>query len=212
MTYIVDTKEKRAIATFIFAVFIMFSFQFISGMNLSTAGTIGSLVMGICANQFWKANQPRFACPPEKNQQSYGAKVQKDLEVIWVYICQPLLFALIGSSVKFRDIETDLIGKSIALVFIGTAIRTVIAFGVLWGPKFNYKERLLIAIAWIPKATVQAALASNPLNLVKDDMDQDKQYYDQYLEWGDKIQTTAVFYILITAPKKLIIYLNLRLD
>lgn len=75
------------------------------------------------------------------------------MEKIWVYLCQPLLFALIGASVKFRDLDSELIPKCIGIVIIGMIVRIGVAFLSL-GKNFSKKERLLIALSWIPKATV----------------------------------------------------------
>lgn len=51
-----------------------------------------------------------------------------------------------------------------------------------------------MAFAWIPKATVQAALGG--LTLAKA---QDKELAE-YVEYGNAMLTTAVFAIVITAP------------
>ena len=62
-----------------------------------------------------------------------------------------------------------------------------------------------IALSWLPKATVQAALASVPLELIeeykKDDAD--------YLGWGEDIVTVAVVSIILTAPAGVFIINNL---
>jgi len=56
-------------------------------------------------------------------------------------------------------------------------------------------ERAFVSLAWIPKATVQAALASDPLDYVIE-----KRKSAEYVEWGNDILTTAVFSIILTAP------------
>lgn len=53
-TKILDSKDKRSLATFVFATFIMFLFGAIKGINISAAGAIGSLMLGIVANRAWK--------------------------------------------------------------------------------------------------------------------------------------------------------------
>ena len=59
--------------------------------------------------------------------------------------------------------------------------------------------RLFIAGSWIPKATVQAALASTPLDMILE-FKRDDPDFSQWKSWGQDITTTAIFAIIITAP------------
>ena len=62
------------------------------------------------------------------------------------------------------------------------------------------QERAFIGLSWIPKATVQAALGSAPLDLIREKMDPSDPHYDEWEMWGKEILVTAVLSILITAP------------
>ena len=48
--------------------------------------------------------------------------------------------------------------KGLAVIIIGVTARWVATFCVAFEKKYNNKERAFMAFAWIPKATVQAAL------------------------------------------------------
>ena len=61
--------------------------------------------------------------------------------------------------------------------------------------KYTYRERAFMAFAWIPKATVQAALGGIMLMRAQAD-----GLAPEYLDWGQAMLTTAVFSICITAP------------
>lgn len=52
-----------------------------------------------------------------------------------------------------------------------------------------------MAFAWIPKATVQAAIGGLALIQAKE-----KNLGQEYLDWGQAMLTTAVFAICLTAP------------
>ena len=39
------------------------------------------------------------------------------------------------------------------------ALRTLVTYGVMMGFGYNWREKLFYALAWTPKATVQAALS-----------------------------------------------------
>ena len=66
-------------------------------------------------------------------------------------------------------------------------------------PKFNCAERCFLGFAWIPKATVQAAIGGIVLNKA-----QAFPAYipvrDQWIEWGKDFLSMAVVAVIITAP------------
>lgn len=59
--------------------------------------------------------------------------------------------------------------------------------------------RLFIGGSWLAKATVQAALASAPLDLIVAQKAGDPEFA-RWARWGQDIITTAVLSILVTAP------------
>ena len=103
---------------------------------------------------------------------------------LWL-IAEILLFVLVGATV---DISYALkSGAMIILVmFIALLFRIVGVYLCVIKTKLNQKERLFCAIAYIPKATVQAAIGTIPLT--------------SGLACGSLILTSAVLAILITAP------------
>ena len=46
------------------------------------------------------------------------------------------------------------------MILSGVTLRITIAFLAVTGNKFTVKEKLFIAISWLPKATVQVRIAS----------------------------------------------------
>ena len=120
-------------------------------------------------------------------------KPEHELALFWMF-CQPFLFGTVGAAVLFSNIEPSLIGKSFGVIVIGVAARWIFTFLAGCGKKFNNKERAFMAFAWIPKATVQAALGGVCLAEAK------KRNIPLYEDYGVKILTTAVFAICLTAP------------
>ena len=70
-------------------------------------------------------------------------------------VCQPFLFGTVGASIKFSDMDGSLLGQSFLVIFVGVGSRWLSCYAVcgLEG-KFTRSERVLMASAWIPKATV----------------------------------------------------------
>jgi NhaP-type Na+/H+ or K+/H+ antiporter len=103
---------------------------------------------------------------------------------IWV-LAEILLFVLVGAQV---NIHVALGGGAVALIviFLGLLSRSIGVLVSLIGTRLNYKEKLFCAVAYIPKATVQAAIGAVPLA--------------SGVASGDTILAAAVLAIIVTAP------------
>lgn len=73
-----------------------------------------------------------------------------------------------------------------AMIFLALAVRGIGVVICMLGTRLNRKERIFCIIAYLPKATVQAAIGSVPLSLG--------------LPWGKIVLSVAVLAIIITAP------------
>jgi len=113
-----------------------------------------------------------------------GRKLSDKLNKIWVF-AEILLFVLVGAEVNVGvAIKAGKVG--IILILIGLVGRSIGVLISLIGTNYTIKEKLFCVIAYIPKATVQAAMGAVPLSLG--------------VESGDVILAIAVLSILITAP------------
>lgn len=202
MTKIWDKKWKRSAIVLVLG--FLFTF-FAKYLHFSGAGALAALIMAALASQCWQYGfGGRFSSGVDEHAHH---DVETDLAKVWRTVAEPLLFSVIGAALDFSSIDMATIPKGILVILCGVTIRTVAAFFATLGAGLNFKERLFIALAWMPKATVQAALGSVPLDLIKNELDRDEDpdKYDEYTQYGSDILTTAVFAILITAPAGLII-------
>ena len=103
---------------------------------------------------------------------------------LWVG-AEVLLFVLVGATVNFSTVQKAGL-LSIFVILAVLIFRMAGVFLCLLGTKLNKKERLFSAFAYMPKATVQAAIGGIPLALG--------------LSCGDIVLTVAVLSIVITAP------------
>ena len=193
--------------------------------GFSGAGAMGGLIMGMVGSVNWRAGTPVMMS--KRADEHYIHHAESDLALIWSMVCQPLLFGVIGSALDFTEIPVATIPKAILVVFCGLCTRLPIAYFATYGKGLTTHERGFIALSWIPKATVQAALCAVPLDRFienwnyRDCADEgvggtpeiamkSAEYiscmdeYDQDMKWGYDILTTAVLGILLTAPLGLI--------
>ena len=136
---------------------------------VSVSGLLAIMSMGITLNQKYNILAKRLSL--KYNKLWLGAEV--------------FLFVLVGIAVNMKYAVSAGIVVIVlvvcALVFrmIGVAISLV-------KTELNKKERLFCAVAYTPKATVQAAIGTIPLSMG--------------LACGDIVLTVAVISILLTAP------------
>ena len=112
---------------------------------------------------------------------------------MWI-ILEPVIFALIGTEIQIDKIDFSKVGLGIIVLMGALIIRMIGTYFAVLGGDLNVKEKIFMAFAWLPKATVQAALG--PIFL-----DNAMKYGKK--EWepmGEEILTLAVLSILITAP------------
>ena len=110
------------------------------------------------------------------------------LKKVWIF-AEIILFVLIGLSV---DVPTALGAglKGLLVITIGLVFRSLGVFLSTLGSRLSSKERIFCIIAYIPKATVQAALGSVALQ--------------SGVAEGETILALAVLAIIFTAPLGLI--------
>ncbi|KAM9330488.1 LOW QUALITY PROTEIN: sodium/hydrogen exchanger 9B2-like [Gastrophryne carolinensis] len=114
-------------------------------------------------------------------------------------IFQPLLFGLIGLEISIASLNPGTLGLCVATVGIALIVWIVATFLLVSCKGFNLKERIFISLAWIPKATVQAAIGSVALDLARSIGN------SQLEEYGMYVLTIAFLAIEITAPTGAII-------
>jgi NhaP-type Na+/H+ or K+/H+ antiporter len=110
------------------------------------------------------------------------------LKKVWIF-AEIILFVLIGLSV---DVPTALSAglKGLMVISIGLLFRSLGVFLSTLGSNLNRRERIFCVIAYLPKATVQAALGSVALQ--------------SGVAEGETILALAVLSILFTAPLGLV--------
>jgi NhaP-type Na+/H+ or K+/H+ antiporter len=200
MTKLWNCSWKRACVIIELGIIFKFCFKM---FHFDGAGALAAIVMAAAAAQFWENGWAPFGMSAGKDSEA-AHECEQDLCVVWRLLSEPLLFSVIGQALDFSKIEPATIPKSVVLLICCVGVRTVAAFLSTYGCNLSMRERQFIALAWMPKATVQAALGSVPLAMVHHNM-KDSPDFEQFEKWGNDIVATAVFSILLTAPAGLIV-------
>ena len=113
-----------------------------------------------------------------------SARLSEKFGKLWL-AAEVLLFVLVGAAVDIRyTMGAGL--AAVLMIFTELIFRTIGVLICLAGTALNWKERLFCVIAYLPKATVQAAIGSVPMAMG--------------LPCGQIVLSVAVMAILITAP------------
>ena len=103
---------------------------------------------------------------------------------LWI-AAEVLLFVLVGAAVDIRyTLQAG--AAAVVMILLALCVRAVGVLLALAGTRLDWKEWLFCVIAYLPKATVQAAIGSVPLAMG--------------LPCGALVLSVAVLAILITAP------------
>lgn len=114
----------------------------------------------------------------------YSGELSGKFGKMWI-AAEIVLFVLVGAAVDIRYTLTAGL-NAVIMIFVALIFRTVGVLICTAGTSLNLKERFFCVIAYLPKATVQAAIGSVPLAMG--------------LPCGKMVLSVAVMAIIITAP------------
>ena len=111
-------------------------------------------------------------------------QISSKLSKVWIF-AEILLFVLVGAQVNLHVAWGAGLAGAL-LIFLALVARAIATWLCVAGAGLTAKERLFCVVAYVPKATVQAAIGAVPL--------------EAGLASGETILAVAVLAILLTAP------------
>lgn len=121
----------------------------------------------------------KMKCP-----KSVSGRLSEKFGKLWI-AAEVVLFVMVGAAVDIRYTATAG-GAAVVMILLALIFRAAGVCVCMVGTALNKKERLFTVIAYLPKATVQAAIGSVPMAMG--------------LSCGQIVLSVAVLAILITAP------------
>lgn len=165
----VHIRDTAKIVIFLSISFLLIELEHQLEGIIPLSGLLGIMSMGV---MIFKINE------------NLAKRLSVRYNKLWV-AAEILLFALVGASVNLSYVKK---AGWIALIIVmgGLVFRLAGVLICLIKTDLNKKERVFCMAAYMPKATVQAAIGAVPLSMG--------------LACGQKVLTVAVLSILITAP------------
>jgi len=181
----IPNRNHKNVAFFRFVILFSGGLIALFGAHLihyDGAGGLAAIIMSFVAGMRWR-------------KEGWGDHnpVTNCFRKMWI-ILEPVIFALIGTEIQVDKIDGATLGLGIVVLMLALVLRMIGTFFAVSGGTLNTKEKIFMAFAWLPKATVQAALGPIFLdNALKNGI-------EEYVVIGEQILTLAVLSILITAP------------
>lgn len=164
-----DIRDTKKMLYILGSAILLTTFETIIKSKIEIAGLLGVMAIGFIILE---------------KMPEVGSKMSSKFNKVWVF-AEILLFVLVGAQVNVA-LALDAGIKGILLILIGLIARSIGVIISLMGTELNMKEKLFCILAYLPKATVQAAIGAMPLSMG--------------VESGDLILSLAVLSIIITAP------------
>ena len=165
----VHIRDTSKVMIFLCVSFLLVTLEDQAGEVVPFASLLAVMTMGIAL---------------QKKRGVVAGRLSVKFNKLWV-VSEILLFVLVGATVDLRY-ALSAGGMVIVLLFGVLIFRMIGVCFCLWGTGLNWRERLFCVIAYMPKATVQAAIGGIPLAMG--------------LSCGDLVLTAAVAAILVTTP------------
>ncbi|KAG7212671.1 hypothetical protein KM043_012951 [Ampulex compressa] len=154
-----------------------------SKLAISGGGYLASVTMSFIAITGWRILTESYDTAP----------LRRAAYFLWHFM-QPALVGVIGADIDFKDWSIYRFGLYVTTIFVGLTARSIAAFlTTLWTP-FTWKERLFVVISWLPKGTLQAALA--PMAYEHARMEEDAEKIELALD----VVRISVIAIVFLAP------------
>ena len=149
-------------------------------LNFAGGGALGAVVLGAAAARGW-GDEAR-------------APVRAAVNAAWAR-AQPALFGLLGAAVDLHAIVPSLLWRG-ALVLAGSlVVRICVTRVAVACSPLTHREARLVCVAWLPKATVQAAVGGVALDVMRE-----RGLGAEAEARGALVLMLSVLVILATAP------------
>ncbi|KAL0132537.1 hypothetical protein PUN28_000351 [Cardiocondyla obscurior] len=119
-----------------------------SNLAVTGGGHLATIILSFVAVHGWRILSTSYDTTP----------FHKAFYFLWHFV-QPILGGVIGADIDFRDWAVSRFGLYLACIIIGISVRSIAAFLTTCRMPFTWKERFFVAVAWVPKGTLQAAIA-----------------------------------------------------
>ncbi|XP_063376930.1 sodium/hydrogen exchanger 9B2-like isoform X2 [Cydia fagiglandana] len=164
----------------------LFSLFISSLIGWSGSGPLAIVSSGFIAAYYWE----KQGWPVNKNP------VSNIFRILWIFF-EPILFAFTGAQITISALDPQVVAMGAVCLIICLVLRLISTLLVSFGCGLNIKEKLFIGLAWMAKATVQAALGPAALDIINSG---NSSGDPEELVYAKALLTVSVLSVVISAP------------
>lgn len=153
-------------------------------VHFEGAGPLAVVFAAFTASCFWCGEEWELEDNP----------VSTAFEIFWM-IFEPILFGITGASIKIRELDPHLVSIGAGCIYVCIIIRIIVTVAIAFGDKLNVKEKIFVAISWMSKATVQAALGPVALKAVTSQHRSEEEHH-----YAELVKNVCILSIILSAP------------
>lgn len=118
-------------------------------------------------------------------------------EIFWMFF-EPMLFGVTGAQVVIAELEPRLVLIGGGILVACVALRAMLTSLCAVRSNLNMREKIFVGLAWMAKATVQAALGPVALDEVRKIAGLEPD--SELIQYAETVITVCIMSIVITAP------------
>ncbi|XP_055589176.1 sodium/hydrogen exchanger 9B2 isoform X1 [Uranotaenia lowii] len=153
-------------------------------IHFEGAGPLAVVFAAFTASYFWCGDGWELEDNP----------VSTAFEIFWM-IFEPILFGITGASIKIRELDPHIVSIGIGCIYTCIIIRIIVTAGIAFGDQLNVKEKIFVAVSWMSKATVQAALGPVALKTVTTQHRPHEEHH-----FAELVKNFCILSIILSAP------------
>lgn len=180
---------------FLFACYTMVFFGY--KVNLAGGGCVMCVFFCATVAHMW-------ARTGKAEHEDHKKYIASWLAFTWDEAMMPILFATMGAKINVKAIfNATFFPKAIICMACSTAVRLIVIFVVQLGSGMPYKEKLLVCVGYLGKASAQASVGPIAANLVSNmiaKLPADKKgSLDTMAEYANNVQQISAMYVMFMA-------------
>lgn len=184
-----------AFVTFLFECYAMVFFGY--KVNLAGGGCVMCVFFSATVAHMWS----RTGKMEHEDHKKYMATW---LALSWDQVMMPILFATMGAKINVKAIFNKIFfPRAIICMVCSTAVRFTVTFLIQIGSGMPWKEKLLVCVGYLGKASAQASMGPIAANLVADmiaALPPGKEHsLDTMAEYANNVQQISAMYVMFMA-------------
>ncbi|KAG5509752.1 hypothetical protein GH5_05617 [Leishmania sp. Ghana 2012 LV757] len=184
-----------AFVIFLFGCYTMVFFGY--KMSLAGGGCVMCVFFSATVAHMWS----RTGKMEHEDHKKYVATW---LALTWDQLMMPILFATMGAKIDVKAIfNSTFFPKAIICMVCSTVVRFTVTFLIQIGSGMPWKEKLLVCVGYLGKASAQASVGPIAANLVASMIaalpEDQKHSLDTMAEYANNVQQISAMYVMFMA-------------